>query len=63
MTAMAGVLMVLILGLSVGLGLLLVYAVRREGPRERDLDWESAERVARKDGGDTTDDDRDDRRA
>lgn len=62
MTAMAGFLVMLILGLSVGLGLLLVYLVRHEGPRERDLGWESAERVARKDAGDTTDDDRDDRR-
>lgn len=59
---MTGLLLVLILGLSVGFGLLLVALVQREGPRERGLGWDAAERVARRDGaGDERDSTRYDR--
>lgn len=59
MSATAGIALVVILALTVGLGLLLVVLVRREGPTESGLDWESAERVARKDR--TESEDRQDR--
>jgi len=50
--ASATIAILVFLVIAVGLGLLLVTLIRREGPTERGLDWESAEEVARRDTDD-----------
>ena len=51
----AGFAIVFVLGLSLGLGVLLLVLVRREGPTGSGLDWDAAERVARRDSDDRRD--------